>query len=257
MIIFVFVLGLCLGSFLNVLIDRLPKGEQVIGGRSYCDHCYKKLGFFDLIPLLSFLFLKGKCRYCGKKISFYYPLVELITGLCFLFILTISLEPLIVKCLLLTVICCLIVIFFTDLKYGIIPDEPVVAGVLASVPLVLSASINNSAIPLFRYSGFQNLMTGTLTSASFFLLFLITRGRGMGLGDVKLAFLMGFLLGWPKIIVAIYLSFLTGALVGVILILIKKKKFGQTIPFGPFLVLGTLIAQFWGEQIMAWWPRFL
>jgi len=253
----VFAFGLCVGSFLNVLIDRLPRGEQIIKGRSYCDHCRKSLSFFDLIPLLSFLLLKGRCRYCGKKISFYYPLVELITAISFILVFYYFKTQLLITIYLLLITSCLIVIFFADLKYGIIPDEMIITGIVATVlHIFISSYLHILSCQLF-HCFVVSLLPGLLTAFFFLVLLLITYGRGMGLGDVKLSFLMGFLLGWPKIAVAIYLAFLTGALVGVILILIGKKKFGQIIPFGPFLVVGTFIAMFWGEKIIQVWLKLV
>ena len=263
---FIFLIGLSIGSFLNVLIDRLPKEEDVLTGRSYCDHCHHQLAWHDLIPLLSFIFLRGRCCYCRKKLSFYYPVIELITGLSFIFIYqwvkgwcSTSLDCYIVTLLHCYIVASLIVIFFADLKYQIIPDK-------ITYPAIVIAGIFN-----FQFSRLPSLgseATGGQAIFNYFLaglgafgflgaLFLLTRGKGMGFGDVKLAFLMGLILGFPKIIIALYLAFLTGALVSVILILIKKKKFGQTIAFGPFLVLGTIIAMFWGEEIINWWLRVI
>jgi len=251
-----FLLGLAVGAFLNVLIDRLPKEKDVLRGRSYCDHCHHQLVWYDLIPLLSFVFLRGRCRYCQKRISFYNPLVELVTGGMFVWISNRAMEQLsngvIISLFHYFIISSLIVIFFTDLKYGIIPDKIV-------FPAIIIAGISNfrAAGIAFgdarQFSIFRFLLPGLGAAGFFGLLVILTKGKGMGLGDVKLAFLMGLVLGFPKIIVALYLAFLTGALVSAILILSKKKKFGQTIPFGPFLVAGTLAAVFWGEQMMGWW----
>jgi len=262
--VIIFLFGLAVGSFLNVLIDRLPRDESVIKGRSYCEHCKKPLLWYDLIPLLSFLILKGKCRHCRSPISFYYPTVELVTGAMFvlvaLFIFGNESEfsitnfqfsifnfqsklnfhlyqtpPLFYY---LFIVSSLVVIFFADLKYGIIPDKIVYPAILVSF--------------LYLISQYPNILISNIFSALgaflfFLLLFLATRGRGMGFGDVKLVFLLGLFLGWPKVIVAFYIAFLTGAIIGCILILWRKKKFsGGTIAFGPFLVLGAIIALFWG-----------
>ncbi|MBU1149256.1 prepilin peptidase [Patescibacteria group bacterium] len=262
--IIVFILGICVGSFLNVLVDRLPKNEPVVKGRSHCDKCKKTLQWRDLIPLLSFIFLKGKCRYCHARLSIYYPLVELATG--FLFSITTlfvfghsqflisnskflinpqspitNYQLLITLIYYLFIISSLIVVFFADIKYGIIPDKVIFPAILVSFLYL----ILNTSYLILPY------LFSALGAFLFFLfLFLITKGRGMGFGDVKLAFLMGLVLGFPGIIVSLYIAFLTGAAIGIILILWRRKKvFGTTIPFGPFLVLGTFTTLFWGEKI--------
>ncbi len=242
-----FVIGLFVGSFLGVLVDRLPKDESVLKGRSYCEKCKKKLGAFDLIPLLSFIFLSGRCRYCKAPLSFYYPVIELTTGilfvLCYIFQFFpqsgISLRETIFS---LFIVSSLIVVFFTDLKYGIIPDKIIYPAIVISLLFII---LNTKYLIL-------NTSLSALGAFLFFLLlFLITRGRGMGFGDVKLVFLMGLFLGFPKIIIALYLAFLTGALVSIILVIWGKKKLkGGTVPFGPFLVLGTLISFFFGNQVL-------
>lgn len=245
-----FLFGLAVGSFLNVLIDRLSKDESIVKGRSYCDHCKKPLLWYDLIPLLSFFILKGKCRHCQSPISFYYPVVELTTGLLFVGVLfflggfTINFITIIIIIYYLLIVSSLIVIFFTDLKYGIIPDK-----------IVFPAIIVTS---LFLISQYPNILISNLLSAlGAFLFFLllslvkIKKRESMGFGDVILVFLLGLFLGFPKIIVAFYIAFLTGAALGCILILWGKKKLsGGTIPFGPFLVLGAIISLFWGEEIL-------
>ncbi len=238
---FIFITGIVFGSFLNVLIYRLPHNLPLTG-RSFCPKCKKKISWQDNIPLLSFVLLGGKCRSCRSPISWQYPLVELATGV--LFVLTViflakdNLSSIIYH---LSILSVLIVVFFTDLKYGIIPDKITYPAIIISLIYII---LNTQYLIL-------NTSLSALGAAVFLaFLHLITRGRGMGLGDVKLAFLMGLLLGFPKIIVAFYLAFLTGAAVSLILVLIGKKKFGQTIPFGPFLVAGTLIAMFLGELII-------
>jgi len=226
---FVGLFGLAVGSFLNVLIDRLPQGKNVITGRSQCDYCGKTLRWFELVPLLSFFIQRGRCRRCHNKLSWQYPIVELVTAVAFAY----GANPLVFSSLL--------VIFVADLKYQIIPDSMVVMGVIGVIGVI----------------GEKNVASGFGAAAFFLLLWLVTRGKGMGLGDVKLAFLMGLLLGFPNIIIASYLAFLTGAASGVILILLGKKKLKEKIAFGPFLVAGTVIALIWGEQLLTVWRRLL
>jgi len=244
----IFLFGLAVGSFLNVLIDRLPKDESVIKGRSYCDRCKKPLLWYDLIPLLSFLILKGKCRNCHSPISYFYPTVELITGVIFVFLFIFlpqenikyqisNIKYVISLIYYLFITSSLIIIFFTDLKYGIIPDKIVYPAVLVS--LFYLFIIHNSLFLI-------HVMSALGAFLFFLILYLGTKGRGMGFGDVKLVFLLGLFLGWPKVIVAFYIAFLTGAVVGCILILWGKKRLtGGTIAFGPFLVLGAIISLFW------------
>lgn len=245
-LIFLSLFGLAVGSFLNVLIDRLPKGKNVIRGRSYCDHCTHALSWYDLVPILSFIWLGRKCHYCRKKISWQYPLVELITGILFIFTYSMMIriiEPLnslIIFAYYLVIVSGLITIFFTDLKYRIIPDQILVV-------LILAASIY-----LFLF-GRNALVSHLLAGVIFFLVFLalvlITRGKGMGLGDVKFAGVMGFILGSPKVAVAFYLSFLTGAAFSLILIMMGKKSMKSTIPFGPFLAASTGVSLLYGDAL--------
>lgn len=249
---FLFILGSAVGSFLNVLVDRSETGESPFEGRSRCDFCKHKLSWYDLIPLISFVALNGKCRYCSKKLSAYYPVVELTAGVLFVLILfmqtgIMNQESGIMDFTSLTyhllIISVLIVIFFTDLKYGIIPFSAVAFGVLVSLAYVL----------LNTYYLLPNLLLSGLGAfLAFLLLFLATRGRGMGFGDVVYVFLMGIILGFPKIIPGLYVAFITGAIVSLLLIALKKKKLkGDTIPFGPFLVAGTIISLFWGDTLIA------
>ncbi len=281
-----FLLGLCVGSFLNVLIERLPKGEGVVGGRSHCPKCGHVLAWRDLVPLLSFVLLKGRCRYCGQKISWQYPLVELATGFIFassLFLLSTFhlLNPSSILYLLSSVF--LIPIFVIDLKHGIIPDKIVFPAVLIALSAQLLApsfrilnlcrDLKNDIGGLGpyllqtdffrRYAWLElrpllwTLLGSLILYSLFFILHSLFKGRALGGGDVKLAFLVGLITGWPNMIVAVFSAFLTGAMVSVILILVGKKRFGETVPFGPFLVLGTYIALFFGDKILGWYLGFL
>ncbi len=245
----IFLFGISIGSFLNVLIDRLSIGES-IGGRSHCDYCKKTLSFFDLIPILSFMFLRGKCRYCKKSLSLQYPSVELLTGMTFVGIALYSLKeftPLaLVNLLLLLIIYSgLIVILIADLKFRIIPDEMLI--VITTAVIIQHLLVGVSSFPI-------SFACGLILFAIFLMLFLITKGKGMGFGDVKYAFFMGFFLGFPGAVISFYVAFLTGALLSIILILIGKKRFGQTIAFGPFLILGTVCAHFLANPL---WRMFL
>ncbi len=247
-VLITFIFGATVGSFLNVVIDRLSTGRSIIYGRSYCEGCRKTLKAYDLLPIVSYLVLRGKCRYCKAKIPLRILIVETLSALTFasiyLSIVTASIS-LLPGIFLGIIIYSFIGIFFADLEYGIIPDFLVIVSTVSSLLYLLSS--NGLVIP--------HLIAGFATLAFFLLLFVITKGRGMGLGDVKLSFMLGFFLGFPSIIVALYLAFLTGAGVSIILVVWKKIRFlGGTIPFGPFLVGSAIIAYFFGTTII---QRFL
>jgi len=261
--LFIFLLGLCVGSFLNVVVYRETQEicdrdsdrdlrkhlPSWIFGKSYCDNCKKKITWHDNIPLLSFLFLKGRCRFCGKKISLQYPLFEILTAVEFVWIYWLltrlsffgrwegfySLALLIYWFFIFSVS---LAIALVDFKIGIIPDALLLPAIFASF------------LRLFITGQWHFLATAFLTSAFFLFLFLVTRGKGLGFGDVKLGFLIGLVLGWwQRALVAVFLAFLTGAAVGVTLILMGKKKRKEAIAFGPFLLGGMLAAKIWGDVI--------
>lgn len=244
MVFFVFIIGLCVGSFLNVLIDRLPKGEQVLKGRSRCDYCKKTLRWFELIPLLSFFLQHGRCHRCRRKLSIQYPFIELVTGIGFVIIYYFSPNSLTLLLSYYLLYSSLLVIFVSDLKYQIIPDSMIFLGLIG---VLLQGQA--FAFP----QGLALWISAFASSMLFFLLWLGTKGKSMGFGDVKLAFLLGLLLGYPKIVVALYSAFLTGALTGVILILKGEKSLKSKIAFGPFLILGALISMLWSDIILLWW----
>lgn len=289
--IFGFLLGVVLGSFCLVLADR-SLTKQSFWGRSYCPHCKKKLRWYDLFPILSFLILKGKCRYCKKKISFEYPLVEIVTGLLvgFLFWKEFQAFPLsadffkqsffyfdlLIKTFFIVI---LVPLFITDLRTMFIPDRIMLPALLISFILLLVQTLykvgylyyflQQSPIGLKLlppYSDYfqrhammsiqpflLSILSALLIGGFFMALIIITRGKGMGGGDVKLGAFMGLMLGFPLSLLAIISSFVIGAVFSIFLIISGKKHFGQAIPFGPFLVLGSLIALFWGGQIIDWY----
>lgn len=241
--LFLFLLGLCVGSFLNVLIYRFPRSLS-IAGRSVCPKCRKRIRWYDNVPVVSYFILQKKCRSCHSPISARYPMVELLTGALFLLVYYSSSNSLWLMVYGLWLVGALVVIFFVDLKHQIIPDQVIVATMIVSLAyrfFTSSQLLITNYFPAFIAAGLF-----------FLLLHFITKGRGMGFGDVKLAFLMGLVLGFPNIILALYLAFLTGAIVGVILILGRKKRFGQHIPFGPFLAGSTLLTFLWGTEILKW-----
>jgi leader peptidase (prepilin peptidase) / N-methyltransferase len=230
-----FMAGLVVGSFLNALIYRMEQGKarSVFGGRSYCPHCKHALAPKDLIPVVSYMLLRGRCRYCRKGISQQYPLVELATAALFVFIgfhaLTLAIAALLVG------------IFVYDLKHYIIPDS----FIYGAIALALTRLF-------FESPGFAlEAVYSALAAAGFFLaLFVVSRGTWMGFGDVKLALCMGLFLGFPQILVALFVAFVSGAIIGVGLIGMKKKGMKSEIPFGPFLLAGTASAYFWGNELI-------
>ena len=229
--ILIFILGLSIGSFLNVIICRLETKETIISNRSYCPQCRVILKWYDLIPVLSFLLQKCRCRYCNKKISWQYPVVEIATACLFLLIfnLQFSIFNLIYYFI---IVSFLIIIFTYDLKHYIIPNRIVYPCIIISLLYLLFTAYDS----LFYY-----FLSAFIASGFFLALVLISKGKWMGLGDVKLAFLMGLILGWPNILLALFLSFLLGAVVGVGLIVFNKKDFKSQIPFGPFLAGSTIL----------------
>ncbi|OHA68828.1 MAG: hypothetical protein A3J68_02365 [Candidatus Wildermuthbacteria bacterium RIFCSPHIGHO2_02_FULL_48_16] len=253
----VFLFGLVVGSFLNSVIYRLGKGESALKGRSYCPQCKHPLSWQDLIPLLSFALLQGKCRYCKAHISWQYPLVELATGIVFVVLynlVSLSFSQVFQVPYFFAVASLLVVIFVYDLKHYLIPDKilyPAIGLVLAWRAFEI---LNLESWDLFRIS---NLGYSILPTLFFLAIFLVSRGTWMGFGDVKLALFMGLFLGWPNVLVALFVAFTLGAAVGVALILLKKKGLRSQVPFGPFLIGGTFAALFFGEAIAHWYLDLL
>jgi prepilin signal peptidase PulO-like enzyme (type II secretory pathway) len=246
---FIFLLGVFIGSFLNCLIYRLEVGEKP-EGRSYCPKCKKTLKVKDLVPVFSYIFLKGRCRYCGEKISIQYPLVELSTGVLFAFLGASALQALTVfevvtTLYLLVVASFLVLIFVYDIKHFIIPDFANFSLIGLSFLYLVGATFQQ---------GLEFFISGVASASGaflfFFALYYFTKGKGMGFGDVKFVIFMGLFLGFPKILVAFFVSFVLGAIIGLILIAVKKKKAGSQIPFGPFLIIGLLTAHFYGSIII-------
>ncbi len=254
-IILSFFLGAAVGSFVNVLIDRTILGEDWVRGRSHCDHCKKPLAWYDMIPIISFLFYGAKSRCCHKSLSWRYPLVEVIVGLLFAWWLLVGFwffqlatRPLhLVQpgFWLLTGII-LAILTLSDLFYGVVLLPVVGVGYVMTLAYRLV---------LWYFGAYQahDLMAAGLVSGVFFglfwLLYKITRGRGMADGDMYVAAYMGLILGWPKGMVALLLSFVIGAAVGIVLIVTRLRKRKDTLPFVPFMMIATGIALLWGEQI--------
>jgi len=238
------------------------------------------LSWQDLFPVFSFLFLKGKCRYCKKSISWQYPIVELTAGLLFLLIFNFQFFPIaslsrildgyavgtifqfLNLIFLFYITSALIIIFIYDFKHYLIPDKALFPAIAIAFFYRLFEIFNFGHRDLFGiwslgFGFFAPLLTYffaiLISSGLFLLIFLISKGRAMGFGDVKLAVLMGLLLGFPNVLVALFLAFLFGAIIGVILMVLEKKSLKSEIPFGPFLITGTFMALFWGQQIINWY----
>lgn len=256
--IFIFIFGLIIGSFLNVVIWRLHKEESILTKtRSYCVKCRHKLGIRDLVPLFSFIFLRGKCRFCKKKISWQYPLVELTTGILFVLVILkysiFNIQYLFDCNSVLLIIkgwvfaCFLIIIFVYDLKYYLILDK-------VTVPAMILAVVLNLILGIIWW---KLLLAAIIGGGFFWLQYVISKGKWVGGGDIRLGVLMGLMLAWPQIITALFFAYVTGAIIGVGLITVKKKTMKSAVPMGTFLTIGTVIALLYGEQVLNWYLNFL
>ena len=248
--IFAFIFGTAVGSFLNVCIFRLPLDKSIVKPSSHCFSCKKPIPFYDNIPLVSFILLQGKCRHCKVPISYQYPLVELLAGigaLACVFRWGFTLNALSIFIF----VAALIVITFIDFEHKIIPD-------VISIPGILYGLL--AALVLPRISFFDSLLGGLLGGGSLLVVagfyYLLTKQEGMGLGDVKLLAMMGAFLGWQSILFIIMIGSITGAVIGVGAMVIKKKDRRYAIPFGPFLSLGAAAYLFYGQEIIYWYMNF-
>jgi len=245
--VFSIIFGAMVGSFLNVCIYRLPKEESIIWPRSHCPACKKMIRFYDNIPLISYLLLRGRCRYCKGPISIQYPLVEGITALSSLF-LFMKFGPSLSYLIYFAFVAALIVITVIDLYHQIIPDGISLPG----IGVGLLTSLVNPQITFFN-----SLMGILLGGGSLFLVATlyewIFKREGMGGGDVKLLAMIGAFLGWKAVILTILLSSLIGSTTGILIMILKGKDFKYAIPFGPFLSMGAVIALFYGENLIRWY----
>ena len=235
-------LGLFTGSFLNVCIDRLPLGQSIIHPRSHCAACNRKISNLDNIPVFSYLWLRGRCRYCRAPIPIRLPIVEGMTGLLFAllywkFELGLELGISLIYASLLTLI------FVIDLENQLVLDKVIYPG----MALALAFS--------FFWPGLgvvSSLEGGALGLAAIALPFIIYR-RGMGMGDVKLGALVGLMSGFPLVVIALLLSVITGGLVAAILLAFRIKKHSDPIPFAPFLATSAMVTLLWGQAIWQWY----
>lgn len=251
--ILVFFFGLILGSFLNSVIWRLRDNIAIFTrSRSMCTQCRNQLSWKENIPLISWLFLKGKCLHCKKDISLYYPLVELGTAVVFTFIVykyfpnaQFSEWSLVRDLFFITT---LILIFIQDLRYQEISSDVVWGG--AIIGLAINVTFLNKDI--------SSMALGVLIGGGFFLAqYLISKGRWIGGGDVRMGAMMGVWLGWPSVLVALFLAYIFGAFVGVYLLVTKKAGKNTEIPFGTFLAVGTLVALYFGDKLVTWYVGLL
>lgn len=260
-LIFYFLLGTAVGSFLNVWSRRLLRGEPPTG-RSQCEHCKHILSAADLIPLLSFFVLRGRCRYCKKSLSWQYPLVEAGTGLLFA-ALVFRLDLLAASYSLLATIpllmasSALITIFITDFSARQISDQAILVGVISALFYRILVRFNPAG------SGFQlvGLVYDFLGAGSVFVFFQlirrVTKKRGLGEGDPPLGFFTALLVGAPQVLVQVFFTFVIGGAVGVALILLGKKRLKDRIAFGPFLVSAAFVTLLFGERLLNWYLGYL
>lgn len=275
MIIIFFIFGLIIGSFLGAANYRLKTAEDIVFERSHCPRCKKKIRWYDNIPLLSFIVLHGKCRDCKKYISWEYPLIELMTGVLFAGVAmkffgssllgisgiisgSIDSNTIIDMSFLLFAVCYLVIIFWHDYDFMLIPD----AVVFPAIAVTFFFQVYKYIQSPFSIVSFRSPLTSALVAALgaalfFFALIWISKGKWIGGGDVKLGFLAGLIVGWPKVLFVFFLTYFIGSVVSLALIAFKKKTWKSQIPFGPFMVAAILIVLFFSEQIQFWANRYL
>jgi leader peptidase (prepilin peptidase)/N-methyltransferase len=244
------VLGLAVGSFLNVCIDRLPRGESIVNPPSHCQACGHRLGAKDLVPVFSYLWLRGRCRYCRASIPRRLLWVELATGAMFAFLYwRCGVSP---ELGVLAFYACLyIIIFFVDLEHGLILNRVVYAGM--AVALLIALFLPQPWITQLWVHGAASFALGGAIGFGLLLLIALVSRGGMGWGDVKLAGLIGLSTGFPLVVVALVTGAILGALAAGALLAMKKKGRKEAIPFGPFLSAAAMITLLWGSDILRWY----
>ncbi len=258
--LFGFIFGACIGSFLNVCIDRLPLGQSLVRPSSHCFACGKKLNALEMIPIASYLWLKGRCHKCGAAIPKRICAVELATGLLFAFILFrygLSIDALVLG----LYICLFLVLGVIDMEQGIILNKIVYPAM--GVSLVISSfwlSLSSSGAHPGEYthlSTFLNSVTGGAIFGVFFLLIPLLYRGGMGWGDVKMAVLVGLVTGFPSVLIAMFVALLSGGIVAGGLLVLRTKGWREAMPFAPFLSIGALVALLWGQVLVTWYLRYM
>lgn len=248
-LLFLFFLGLCIGSFLNVVVYRLPKNESIIFPSSHCPFCNHKISWYDNIPLLSFLLLKGRCRYCKKRISFQYPVVELISGIILplsFFLYGFSLKFFATFLFLYL----LVPLFLIDMRHRVIPDKITIPGIIAGFAF---------SFFLKSFQWFESLL-GIAVGGGILLLTAVVgrwilKKEAMGMGDVMLFMMVGAFLGWQRILLTLILASFLGSIIGGIIVAQKKKK-DRVVPFGPFITIAAAISYFWGNLLIGKYLSF-
>jgi leader peptidase (prepilin peptidase)/N-methyltransferase len=256
-VIFSLIFGTAIGSFLNVLILRLPEGQSILG-RSHCTKCGRVLGFWDLVPVLSFAFLGGKCAGCKTSISLRYPVIELLTG-CLFAAGFLVLNPGGVKEILSLaeiwfLIALSITVFVIDFEHFLILDSVVFPAIIIALAFRVVFAFQSAAFVHYLLLALAGAAAGALP---FYLIWLFSRGKFMGFGDVKLMLPLGLVLSWPNVWVAEFLAIIIGSIVGVGLLILGKKSLKSRLPFGCFLVIGAIAAKIWGSEILAWYLALL
>jgi leader peptidase (prepilin peptidase) / N-methyltransferase len=258
LVILVSVFGICVGSFINVVVFRTKSGDPIARGRSKCTKCLEPVAAIDLVPILSYFNLRGKCRSCSTVISWQYPAVELAMGILFglFFVKAVLLFAapafvdssewlaLFVRDAVMAAF--LVIIFVYDFKYQYILDR-------FTIPAMMLALVFNMALGADVTS---MLLGGFLLGGFFAFQFLISEGKWVGGGDIRMGMLMGFLLGFEYGLLALFLSYILGAIAGIFLILTKKRKLSSQVPFGTFMAIGTIITMFFGQFILDWYLEF-
>jgi leader peptidase (prepilin peptidase)/N-methyltransferase len=260
MLIIFFILGLIIGSFLNVVVYRIRTAETILG-RSHCPQCKKTIRWYDNIPLLSFVLLRFKCRDCGEKISWQYPLVEFLTGVVFALIASqyfvlenFATWP--ITGVILALVSALVVIFVYDILYMEIPNIVLFPAIFLALAFNFFLDWGGAFSSMWERAFFSGLLAAAGAFIFFFSLSFFSKEKWMGMGDAYLVILLGLILGWPKILLGLFLAFAIGAIYGIILIVFKKKKMKSQLPFAPFLIAGTFITLSYYEPIVNWYLSF-
>ncbi|HYC80065.1 MAG TPA: prepilin peptidase [Candidatus Binatia bacterium] len=249
------VFGLVVGSFLNVAINR-TKLSQSFGGRSHCPRCKHELSVWDLVPVLSFIFLGGRCRYCGKNISVQYPLVELLTATVFFCLATLGV-PLWELLFLWIISAVLIVIAVYDLKHFLILDKFVFTGLVIAVLYAISRDYAYGCQFPMNCATISGLVGAVIISGFFYLQHLISKGRWIGFGDVKFGLFMGMTAGFPVGVLSLFLAYMSGAVIGMFLVSLQKKELGSRMPFGTFLASATIFGLIYGHRLLDWYLELI
>ena len=249
MIILFAILGLAVGSFLNVCIDRLPQNKSIAFPPSHCEACQHKLAAKDLIPVFSYLRLRGRCRYCGASVPRRLFWVELATGVVFaLLAWHYGLSP--ALGIMAFYACLFIIIFVIDLEHGLILNKVVYPSLVVALLLAL---LPRPWLTQWIVAGIANAAIGGAIGFVLFLLIAIVSRGGMGWGDVKLAALIGLATGFPLVFLSILMAAILGGIVAVAMMIAKKRQRRQTVPFGPFLAVAAMVTMLWGSNILSWY----